>query len=85
MRKHIQPTVNGEPYYEDMSEAFSDCREKGSPMRCVVLGVRFKLYPSGRADGLPPKVKPPEPPPATAADLAKTRESLNALNRMLGG
>lgn len=70
------PKVNGEPYYEDMSLAFSDCREGRRPMIANVLGVRFKLFPSGRADALPIKKKgTPKLPKDVSKDTEAERDA----------
>ncbi len=34
------------------SEAFDLCREFDHPIRCIVNGAKYKLFPSGRAENL---------------------------------
>ena len=36
--------------FDDWSEAFAYCREGGHPIRVIIEGWLWKLYPSGRAE-----------------------------------
>ena len=38
------------PSFPTMEAAFAACRDHGKPMRAIVAGERYRLYPSGRAD-----------------------------------
>jgi len=38
--------------FDDFSEAFAYCREADRPVRVMISGTRYKLFPSGRAERL---------------------------------
>jgi hypothetical protein len=44
--------------FETMSDAFDYCREAGKPIRAIVKGDIWKLYPSGKAENLSRPDKP---------------------------
>ncbi len=50
--------INGE--FDDMPEAFAFCRRCNRPVVVQVDGKKYRLFPSGRAEGLPPKSRSAE-------------------------